>query len=515
MNNQVYSVVDGEIKAIDLHAHTILSQEEHCDATPQDLLSDIQAIAKKLGGKVVFSITDHGSILGSVEAQKELKAHPELYPDVIFINGAEYNTSLKSLEKVNGNSTFSKCHLLAYDYDENEPEILTHSQLYSMTRRNGKTNTGHQLIASINEIEKVYGVQFKYEMFKSCLDKRKHIDVRREFIRIAKEYLMIDCMKDVTNFENVIKETFYTSEKFNHEAVGWSKLDIVRNIELIHNAGGKAVIAHPNSIKYQKKNQFGKAQKEMLTKFVKLVQQKTGGKLYGMEAFHSMNCHGKALGNIIEVCEENNLYITGGSDHHGPNLHKQAKLTKIFPKEFDQCLYTNDVKLINSDIPNRLTSLAFVDHILGINLDRERYAFTVNNVAFGEVTKQQCIDTARKVGETEKAKKQKGKTKGLEEDAVNNIYRNGKIKGKEKRMLDESQEKPMENTPKYSKKKNLHGVKHKPKKHKNKSQVRHESQDYYEIYKEELKQIEEQNQNISAQQEPDFVVPNNGDEMTM
>ena len=119
-----------EYAFIDLHIHTEYSRKEAVRETVLGLLDRLEAMAEKAGKPVVFSITDHESILGCIEAYELIKNNPEKYKMLIFIPGIELSTSLKSLGlEEDGSSIYKHLHLLGYGYNLDDPELLNFSKL--------------------------------------------------------------------------------------------------------------------------------------------------------------------------------------------------------------------------------------------------------------------------------------------------------------------------------------------------------------------------------------------------
>jgi predicted metal-dependent phosphoesterase TrpH len=77
-------------------------------------------------------------------------------------------------------------------------------------------------------------------------------------------------------------------------------------IELIHSAGGLAVLAHPLLYKYT------------LDKVEEMVSYLVTLNLDGLEAIYSSNT-GFDEGRMMHLANKYNLLITGGSDFHGSN----------------------------------------------------------------------------------------------------------------------------------------------------------------------------------------------------
>ena len=439
------TVEAGEEVMLDLHIHTSESHENGCNYSPVETIERLQALAELLKTHIVFSITDHESIMGSKLAILEMQNHPEKYKNITCISGVEFNASLKNVEmdEKGEHSTFGKVHILGYGYNINDPElsacsILNHIKFKKDFSNNIKAqsnkyvNTGKQIIASIHQLEKVYKIKFKYSMFLGVAFKKTHEEMREEFINIAKLYLKEKKIKEQPSIEETLENIFKPDRKsFGEQAESLYKIDMFRIIELVKNAGGKVIIAHPNSIKYNKKHIFGKIQLEDLTKFVSIIQQKSHFGLDGLEIFHGSNFHGKAAKNLFEISKNeelfpNGCYITGGSDFHG-ELYKEKFLGNIFPNKFEKLL--NETENVNQqEIPSRIIYLPIIDNVV-FNKQVDKIEFIVENKTQGILSEELIVNTALMVGKREILEKQQGNTNGLEEQAIENIYK-GKPKEK-------------------------------------------------------------------------------------
>lgn len=75
-------------------------------------------------------------------------------------------------------------------------------------------------------------------------------------------------------------------------------------VEMIHQAGGKAFLAHPYEYKFE--DTIG---------FIDILRKDT--KLDGIECFHPSSVDDNKKDILVNYARENNLYISGGSDYHG------------------------------------------------------------------------------------------------------------------------------------------------------------------------------------------------------
>lgn len=93
-----------------------------------------------------------------------------------------------------------------------------------------------------------------------------------------------------------------SSEYFLDKASGFPKAKEI--VELIHQAGGKAFLAHP--FEYQFKDTIG---------FIDDLLQEV--QLDGIECFHPSAESGERSKILVDYARKNDLYISGGSDYHG------------------------------------------------------------------------------------------------------------------------------------------------------------------------------------------------------
>ncbi len=387
---------------IDLHIHTVHSYEDGVDITVQRLLDTLNAMAEKENKDVCFSITDHESILGCIEAAKILKSDPIRYRRLKFIPGIELNASLKSVglnEK--GRSIYSKCHMLGYDYDLTDKNLIAYSKIVhkktdgTIIKRHRpikiKINTGRQLICAKKYLETLYKTKIPFSVYDDCANLKTHEEIRNKFLEITSEYLNVS-PKEISA---LIEEIFFKKSFNNDIAEGNSKQDIFDIIDMIKSAGGKVGIAHGNTIQFEKQEMFvyakqNKTKMEMLDRFIDIVQKSSNNGLDFVEIFHNENTIPRAFDKMFEIAEKYNLYITCGSDFHGGTLHPNNMLSKCFSKRFEYCSLKGEARERNKyKIKNKVTELAFVDHTFNkgdVKVVKNKRAFRCENIEKGALT---------------------------------------------------------------------------------------------------------------------------------
>ena len=94
---------------------------------------------------------------------------------------------------------------------------------------------------------------------------------------------------------------------------------------------------------------FGKDIEE----FVQKVLTLRNNEKFGLEIFNKLNLSGAKSKVLYDIAKKYNLYLTGGSDHHGPNLHPENTIARCFDKKFiysDDDLFTVDENILQKEI---------------------------------------------------------------------------------------------------------------------------------------------------------------------
>ena len=145
--------------------------------------------------------------------------------------------------------------------------------------------------------------------------------------------------------------------------VSGGKMSFRKLSELVGNAGGKLVIAHPGLIKVFPKGlanyrgseyneellsiaESGRSSKTILRYvpngkyilelFSKKLNEISGGLVVGMESFHPDNYTHGFDKEIEKICKKQGLIQTAGSDFHGYNLHTEFSVGNPFTERFQE-----------------------------------------------------------------------------------------------------------------------------------------------------------------------------------
>jgi len=247
---------------IDLHTHTTKSDGT---LTPVELIE----LASELGLSAV-AITDHDTVAGVVEAVDASDKY-----NVEVIPGIEMSTGWNHTE----------IHMLGYCFNPNADSIVK-AREWCINDRNNRNNT-------VAELMRADGFDVDVEVLKKRYPEstlgRPHFAVRLMELGAA------DSVKDAFDRFLAPGKKYYVKRNY---------LSIEQVINTIHEAGGKAVIAHPFQYKFED---------NVLREFIEYC--KTFG-LDGMECRYSLYDSNQTE-YLESLAREYNLLITGGSDFHG------------------------------------------------------------------------------------------------------------------------------------------------------------------------------------------------------
>lgn len=242
---------------IDLHLHT-----NHSDGTksPSGLLAEVRKAEL-----TAFAVCDHDNI-GGYFAVKELldQDDPELVP------GVELSAGTKGQD----------IHVLGYYFDP-DSEILAKALEKFRELRNRR---GGEMLKKLSKI----GINLSFDEVKEIAGKSAigRPNVADALLRAG----------HVNSFD----EAFQRFIGFHGPAyVPKDNMTPKEAIELIHEAGGVAVLAHPG-----------------ISNAGKHIEEFIRYGLDGIEAYHP-NHNGRLIKNYMNYAEKNNIIATGGSDYHG------------------------------------------------------------------------------------------------------------------------------------------------------------------------------------------------------
>lgn len=241
----------------DLHLHTNFSDGTY---TPEEL-----AAHGKRVGLSAMALTDHDTVEGC-----ERMAAACYSLGIEFVPGTELTAEVDNIE----------VHLLGYFLDTKNQRLLEESAKFQTVRQ----NRIREMAARLNEKGIPLRAETVFEIANCRSPGRPHVGralVREKFCRSMDEA-----------FERFLK-------KGKPAWVPKFKISAFDAIELIHGAGGLAVMAHPG-----------------LNQSDSIIPTLVEAGLDGIECFHSKHSP-KTSERYMRIAAKYRLLITGGSDCHG------------------------------------------------------------------------------------------------------------------------------------------------------------------------------------------------------
>lgn len=266
----------------DLHIHTLYSDGVFSPEKIVDTAIDV--------GLQAIALTDHDNVLSYPVAKEYLKKTGR-ENKLEIIQGIEVNTLYKNYE----------VHILGYFMDVNNSDFQNMLKMQQQARVK-------QTKEIINLLAKKEGIRIKFE------DIKKQV---AEGGSIGRPHIA----KAITNAGGT-SSVIEAYAKYIHDD---SPVYVQRKtvtpqdaVEIIYDAGGIPVIAHPHDLDIAKE----------------LVKELMQYGLRGIEAYHRK--HSPACVEYFSsMAEELGLIVTGGSDFHAPNImNGQIVLGKNFVPEW-------------------------------------------------------------------------------------------------------------------------------------------------------------------------------------
>lgn len=262
------ALIESDLKK-DLHMHTRFSDGE---LTPKQLID--MRVAE---GYELLAITDHDGMGGSVAGAPYAE-----YVGVQFIYGIEFDSE---------DELGKDLHMLGYGFDPENEELMD-TLIYVLEERRDRN-----------------------ERFRDCLNKRGY-NIKPEEIwavnngryvgkpTFATVMMQKGIVKDVKEaFDTIFKEE-------DLRAIKKVTLSTEKVIEVIHNAGGLAVLAHP--MEQRRRNE---SFEEFRPRLYALLDRMVEYGIDGLECFHpSASPEQSEL--FVAYAKEHGLMITRGSDFH-------------------------------------------------------------------------------------------------------------------------------------------------------------------------------------------------------
>ena len=241
----------------DLHLHSIFSDGTF---TPEMIVER----AKRVGLRAV-ALTDHDTVEGCDQAAAACAKEA-----IEFIVGTELTA------EHNGN----ELHILAYLVDPANPKLVSEIAKFQKVRQ----QRIREMVARINELNIPLNADDVFALANCRSPGRPHVARAMVKARLC----------------GTLDEAFERFLKKGRPAwVPKAKMSALEAIELIHHAGGLAVMAHPG-----------------LNKTDESIPELVASGLDGIECFHTKH-NPVTAERYQKIAEEHGLLITGGSDCHG------------------------------------------------------------------------------------------------------------------------------------------------------------------------------------------------------
>lgn len=256
---------------IDLHSHSTNSDGT---LTPSELL-----ILAKEKGIEYFAITDHDDIEGS---KKLIESN---HDGIKVYSGVELNAKVDK----------GQMHILGYNIDLYNKEL--NNRLKEL-----KENSKHNILLYVNQLKEDFDIELPQKDIDEILNREGNI---------GRPLLALLLIK--YGYVSTVVEAF--DKYLRDDKVRNNKMWITKEecIDLILNAGGIPVLAHPFTLKL--------TDEELREEIKTLVSLG----LKGIEIIHS-NSNEEQREYYKQLAKEFNLITTGGTDYHGEEVKPNIEL---------------------------------------------------------------------------------------------------------------------------------------------------------------------------------------------
>ncbi|TRO47394.1 PHP domain-containing protein [Candidatus Bathyarchaeota archaeon] len=293
--------MDPQFMIIDLHIHS---------KTCSDGNLSIEKIIKeaKIRNINLMSITDHDSIGCQEQAKKLAKKN-----QINYINGVELNITFSYPNFINSKPV--SLDLLSYQYDTNDKTLQNKLKQISQHREERAI-----------EILRKLNIEFKKEgQNKFTKNDLKAIQ------KYADGVLGRPHIADHIVSKGIVKDRKEAFEKYLVKCdVPKFPLCIEEASNLLRNAGGLVVLAHPN-------DPYGTSLVKLtnsLQEQTQIIQEYMLPHIDGIECWHSRNTTATTI-HYMNFSKEHDLLMTGGSDcHQNPVIMGTTKVPDFVAKQF-------------------------------------------------------------------------------------------------------------------------------------------------------------------------------------
>ena len=286
---------------IDLHIHSKNCSDGNLPV--DQIIKEAKARNIKL-----MSITDHDSIGCQTQARTLAEQN-----QISYINGVELNISF-STPDYNNNKAVS-LDLLGYQYDLDN----------KMLQKKLEQLSGHREERAEKILEKL-NTEFKKENIQAFTK-----DDLTAIQKSADGALGRPHIADYMIKKGIVKDRKEAFEKYLVACnVAKYPLSLEEASNLVRNAGGKVVIAHPN-------DPYGTSLVKLtksLNEQIDIIEQSMLSYIDGIECWHSRNTP-ETTEHYTRFSKKHNLLMTGGSDcHQNPIVMGTVKIPDFVAKQF-------------------------------------------------------------------------------------------------------------------------------------------------------------------------------------
>lgn len=258
----------------DLHLHSQFSDGTY---TPEEVAAQGARF-----GFAALALTDHDTVEGCTRMAAACAA-----AQIEFIPGAELTAEQAGNE----------LHILGYFLDTQNAKLLTEIAKFQVVRQ----QRIRDMVARLNELNVPLQVESVFKLANCQSPGRPH--VARALVKASL------CRSLDEAFDRFLK-------KGRPAWVPKAKMSALEGIELIQQAGGLAVMAHPG-----------------LNRTDEVIPDLVAAGLDGIECFHTKHTATTAA-RYLALAEEFNLLVTGGSDCHGLSKGRPLIGTVKLPYEY-------------------------------------------------------------------------------------------------------------------------------------------------------------------------------------
>lgn len=241
----------------DLHLHTLYSDGTY---SPEELVAAAQQLQFQ-----TLAVTDHDTVEGCAPTA-----------EICARLGIEFITGTELTAEFNG----QEVHILAYFLDITNPKLLQALARFQIVRQ----NRIREMVARLNRLSIPLDAELVFALANCRSPGRPHVG--RALVQAGY------CADLDEAFERFLK-------KHRPAWVPKFKISALDSIELIHGAGGLAIMAHPG-----------------LNHYDDAIPELVEAGMDGLECFHTKHSP-EACEHYLRLARDHRLLVTGGSDCHG------------------------------------------------------------------------------------------------------------------------------------------------------------------------------------------------------